>query len=153
MLLLMQSQIIKILHFNDVYNIEERVNKAHGDLPDLCPGAARFVTAIESRGSEQKLVLFSGDLFAPSNLGAHFKGEQMLEIFKRLNVAVSCLGNHDTDYGLAKMSELIEKTKGVWLMANLYLDGKIIGNLPRSHTILHNGHKLGFFGLCEPDWI
>jgi len=38
-------------------------------------------------------------------------------------------------------------------MSNLYLDGKIIGNLPRSHTIEYNGEKLGFFGLCEPDWI
>lgn len=110
MLFIMQDKIINILHFNDVYNIEERDHPAHGDSPALCPGAARFVTAMESRGSDQHLVLFSGDLFAPSNLGAHFKGEQMIEIFKRLNVAVTCLGNHDTDYGLAKMSELIDKT-------------------------------------------
>jgi|LakMenE01Jun11ns_1017448.scaffolds.fasta_scaffold9629142_1 2',3'-cyclic-nucleotide 2'-phosphodiesterase (5'-nucleotidase family) len=47
----------------------------------------------------------------------------MIEVFKRLNVAVSCLGNHDTDYGLAKMSELIEKTQSVWIMANFYLNG------------------------------
>jgi len=113
-------QILKILHFNDVYNIEETVKKAHGDVPELCPGAARFVTAMESRRSAQHLVLFSGDLFAPSNLGTHFQGEQILEIFNRLDVAVTCLGNHDTDYGLAKMSELIRRTRGVWLMANLY---------------------------------
>jgi 5'-nucleotidase len=78
MLLIMQNSTINILHFNDVYNIEERVHPAHGDSPALCPSAARFVTAMESRGSDSHLVLFSGDLFAPSNLGAHFKGEQML---------------------------------------------------------------------------
>jgi len=100
----LKGPILKILHFNDVYNIQETVKKAQKDMPELCPGAARFVTAIESRRTAQHLVLFSGDLFSPSNLGTHFKGEQMIEIFKRLNVAVTCLGNHDTDYGLAKMS-------------------------------------------------
>ena len=66
---------------------------------------------------------------------------------------MTCLGNHDTDFGLAKMTELISQTKSIWLMANLYHDGKIIGNLPRSHIVEHNGVKIGVFGLCEWEWI
>jgi 2',3'-cyclic-nucleotide 2'-phosphodiesterase (5'-nucleotidase family) len=61
----------------------------------------------------------------------------MIDVFKRLNVSVSCLGNHDTDFGLAKMSELIHKTGSVWLMSNLYYNGKPIGNLPRTHILTH----------------
>ena len=30
---------------------------------------------------------------------------------------------------------------------------KIIGDLPRYYTKTVKGHKIGFFGLAEPDWI
>ena len=94
---------------------------------------------MKEHGMDQKLVLFSGDLFSPSTISTHFKGEQMVEVYKKLNVKVSCLGNHDTDYGLAKMSELIAKTKTPWLMANLfYEDGRTrIGDLPAYHVMSH----------------
>jgi 2',3'-cyclic-nucleotide 2'-phosphodiesterase (5'-nucleotidase family) len=109
--------MLKILHFNDVYDIEER--KPHSDTR-VVAGAARFITAMEQHGCQEKLVLFSGDLFGASSLSTHFKGEQMLEVFKRCNVSVSCLGNHDTDFGFAKMGDLIAKTQVPWLMSNLY---------------------------------
>lgn len=119
------NTVLKILHFNDVYEIEER--KPNGDPNQVLAGAARFVTAMEQHGLSKKLVLFSGDMFGPSNLSSHFKGEQMIEVYKRLKVQVSCLGNHDTDFGLAKMSELIEKTKTPWLMSNLFIGTETIG--------------------------
>lgn len=50
--------MLKILHFNDVYDIEARA--------DHTAGAARFVTAMEQHGLQLKLVLFSGDLFGAS---------------------------------------------------------------------------------------
>ena len=52
-------QVITILHFNDVYNIEERDVEPKG-------GAARFVTAIKNFSDLNPMVLFSGDAFAPS---------------------------------------------------------------------------------------
>ena len=56
---------LEILHFNDVYNIEE---KQGGDENNkIRAGAARFVSAFDQYNSKDKLVLFSGDLFFPSN--------------------------------------------------------------------------------------
>ena len=52
-------QVITILHFNDVYNIEERDVEPKG-------GAARFVTAIKNFSDLNPMVVFSGDAFAPS---------------------------------------------------------------------------------------
>ena len=51
---------IRIIHFNDVYNIEPRDKEPVG-------GAARFKTAIDSLGDSEPLVLFSGDALAPSS--------------------------------------------------------------------------------------
>lgn len=52
---------LKIVHFNDVYNIESRNIEPVG-------GASRFVTAINLIKSVDKdtIVLFSGDAYNPS---------------------------------------------------------------------------------------
>ncbi len=47
------------MHFNDVYNVESREQEPVG-------GAARFCTAIKSYAHLNPIVLFSGDIFAPS---------------------------------------------------------------------------------------
>ena len=51
---------IKIIHFNDVYNIE-------GGEAEPVGGASRFSTALKCLQKEEKsLVIFSGDAFSPS---------------------------------------------------------------------------------------
>lgn len=50
---------ITILHFNDVYNVQQHKEEPVG-------GAARFVTAIKSFSHLNPLILFSGDIFSPS---------------------------------------------------------------------------------------
>lgn len=62
-----KAKMIKIIHFNDVYNVEPGENEPVG-------GAARFKTKIEQLrdelhskfGSKEPLVLFSGDALGPS---------------------------------------------------------------------------------------
>lgn len=50
---------ITILHFNDVYNVEEQPSEPKA-------GAARFKTALRSFDAKDPLILFSGDILAPS---------------------------------------------------------------------------------------
>ena len=52
--------VITILHFNDVYNIEERKKEPVG-------GAPRFKTKVDSLKELDPLILFSGDALNPSN--------------------------------------------------------------------------------------
>jgi hypothetical protein len=49
------------IHFNDVYNIESRVQEPVG-------GASRFVTAVQDllKSNPSTIVFFSGDAFNPS---------------------------------------------------------------------------------------
>ena len=64
---------IELLHFNDVYNIEDRQEKreveeqkgVEAEYEDN-PITARFVTAMKKYGSKNKIVSFGGDLFSPS---------------------------------------------------------------------------------------
>lgn len=52
---------LKIIHFNDCYNIEEQIESG-----SLRGGAARFVNALQSEITENTVVLFSGDILSPS---------------------------------------------------------------------------------------
>ena len=56
-----RSDTVTLLHFNDVYNIEER------DEVEPVGGAARFLTAVKTVSKDcDPIILFSGDIFAPS---------------------------------------------------------------------------------------
>ena len=113
------QKTLSILHFNDVYNIEENPS-SYGKLRG---GAARFKTAWNEHGSKEKLCLFSGDLFSPSMLSFNFDGEQMVGVFNQLQIHVSCLGNHDLDFGVLRMNELVSQTAPTsWLMSNMSLN-------------------------------
>ena len=90
---------LKILHFNDTYNIEPNKNGEGG--------AAKFVQALnhyqeqcKNDGEFESLTLFSGDLLFPSTLSTMYLGEQMVLPFNRMMVDVACIGNHDLDYGI-----------------------------------------------------
>ena len=61
-----QYKFIDFLHFNDVYNVEERENHNNPNGPKY--GAARFISHFTEYGSKEKLTLFSGDLISPSIL-------------------------------------------------------------------------------------
>lgn len=54
-----QPDKLIILHFNDVYNLEEGKVEPVG-------GVARFKTALDSFKDLEPLIVFSGDLFQPS---------------------------------------------------------------------------------------
>ena len=55
---------LTIVHFNDVYNIEEREKEP-------CGGAPRFKTQVDSLRELDPLVFFSGDALNPSNSKCH----------------------------------------------------------------------------------
>lgn len=60
-----EEKVLTILHFNDVYNIESVDKEPVG-------GASRFCTALKSFANLHPLVLFSGDIFAPSFSNVNF---------------------------------------------------------------------------------
>ena len=55
-----RSDTVTLLHFNDVYNVDSRGVEPVG-------GAARFLTAVKTVSKDcDPIILFSGDIFAPS---------------------------------------------------------------------------------------
>ena len=84
----------------------------------------------------------------------------MVSAFNHLNVKVSCLGNHDLDFGVPRMTELIDNTSPTtWLVSNLYIKetGLPVGDLERwkVEEVQATGGtlRIGFFGLAEKEWL
>jgi 5'-nucleotidase len=131
-----------------VYNLEARKKEPVG-------GASRFISAANKYKDLDPLVLFSGDIYSPSKLGQTMKGKQMVPFLERFKIDVSCVGNHDLDYGVDRFIELKKMTSFPWLLTNVF-DSKTKEPLAEAidHIILdHNGIKIGIIGLAEEEWL
>ncbi|CAB3259449.1 unnamed protein product [Arctia plantaginis] len=138
-----------IIHFNDVYNIEQTTNT------EPVGGALRFSTAVKALQHLNPLVLFSGDVFSPSMLSTFTKGEQMVPVLNEIGTQCAVFGNHDFDFGLDVLSGLVAQCNFPWLMSNVIDNetGRPLGDGKITHALLCNGHKIGFIGLVEQEWL
>ncbi|RNA37918.1 mannosylglucosyl-3-phosphoglycerate phosphatase isoform X2 [Brachionus plicatilis] len=109
----LNSKTLRIIHFNDVYNIEGFDTEPFG-------GAARFKTAIDFFQNKKNLVLFSGDAFSPSTLSLFSKGTQMIECLNKFKINAAVVGNHEFDMGVDIFKELVNLSNFPWILTNLY---------------------------------
>ncbi len=139
---------IRVLHFNDVYNVEGQSREPVG-------GAARIVTKINELKQDPSMVLFSGDAFNPSLMSTITKGKQMVPVLNSCLVDVACMGNHDFDFGIENLESLVADCDFPWLMSNVIF--KPTGRaLAEGHTTVVKtigGRKIGFIGLVEKEWM
>jgi len=151
----------RLLHFNDVYEIESR---------DHChPGAATFAHRLKKFRAKNSITLFSGDCLSPSELSATTKGEHMVDVLNELRVDAAVFGNHEFDYGIESLQNKIEKMKFPWLCSNVIdsRTGRIVAATKTitgqrtgvTKLILNRKDKfgrrikIGIMGLIEPDWL
>ncbi|XP_057370675.1 mannosylglucosyl-3-phosphoglycerate phosphatase-like isoform X1 [Daphnia carinata] len=142
------EKTLTILHFNDVYNIESVDKEPVG-------GAARFSTALKSFSHLHPLILFSGDVFAPSFMSTFTKGEQMVPVLNACGIQCAVYGNHDFDFGIDVLMQRAQATTFPWLMSNVIdnetrrplADGKV------SLVIDWHGIRIGLIGLVEKEWL
>ncbi|GIY98572.1 trifunctional nucleotide phosphoesterase protein YfkN [Caerostris extrusa] len=118
-------------------------------------GATRFCTALKSFNHLDPLVLFSGDILAPSIMSTFTKGEQMIPVLESFGVHCACYGNHDFDFGVDNLMDFARRTSFPWLISNVLdngtsaplADGKVTCVMSR------NGIKFGIVGLVEEEWL
>ena len=139
---------LRIIHFNDVYNIEEKDTEPVGSY-------SRFYTAIHSFDSYKPLILFSGDIFSPSKLSIFFEGEQMMPFIKKAGIHWAWVGNHDFDFGDEKLGDLILRSGFPWLLSNVKSakTGETESNTHEFVVLEHEGYKIAIFGLAELEWL
>ncbi|KAG1650224.1 Trifunctional nucleotide phosphoesterase protein YfkN [Nymphon striatum] len=139
---------LTILHFNDCYNIEPQPREPIG-------GAARFATALKSFSDLNPMILFSGDILAPSIMSTFTKGEQMIPVLNALNVTCAVFGNHDFDFGVNNLIDVVNQTSFPWLLSNVIDNDthKPLANGKLFHVLEWSNKKIGLIGLVEQEWL
>ncbi|CAH8597004.1 unnamed protein product [Schistosoma intercalatum] len=146
----MDTNILHILHFNDVYNVEEQKQEPVG-------GAARFTTALKSHGAGQhSIVLFSGDCLSPSYISNITYGQHIPSIMNKMYIQCSLFGNHEFDYGMNNFNECMKQCNFPWINSNVYDKelNELLGTKLQYKIIDYNNEiKIGIIGLIEKEWI
>ncbi|KAJ1726230.1 hypothetical protein LPJ61_005332, partial [Coemansia biformis] len=147
------NKTLRILHFNDVYNVSADANEPVG-------GAARFGGLLRSlqdnTAAGPTLTLFSGDAFFPSLESTISMGDHMRAVLNEMAIDVSLFGNHEFDKGVDLLEGLVERCNFPWIVTNL-IDtatgtSAVRGSLP--HLVKEvDGIRVGVIGIIEKDWL
>ncbi|KAJ2692338.1 hypothetical protein H4R19_006172, partial [Coemansia spiralis] len=146
------GKTLRILHFNDVYNVGESVNEPVG-------GATRFGGLLHSLQDQPDaaptLTLFSGDAFFPSLESTISKGDHMRAVLNEMRIDASMYGNHEFDSGVAVLEDLTERSNFPWIITNL-IDTTTGTNAVRGSVpyVIKEvaGMRIGIIGIIE-DWL
>jgi len=65
------------------------------------------------------MILCSGDCISPSELSTTTHGKHMIEILNALKVDAGVLGNHEFDFGVKSLQDIIHKMTFPWLCSNV----------------------------------
>ena len=135
------SDDIVIIHLNDVHcGIDDKI------------GYDGFVLYRKELLTKYRNVITIdvGDHIQGGKMGAISDGEAIIEIMNKVNFDVVTLGNHEFDYGLAKLSDLEKKLNTKYICANFC---KRKGKKPiyDPYKIIEKGGKrLAFIGVLTP---
>lgn len=122
---------------------------------DEAERAARVAGVVDRERDASTLVVDCGDTLAPSLLGAETDGRAALDLYEALDVDYCAFGNHDFDYGLEALREVVAGADATWLCANLEPpdeDRPLFADagVRRWTTTTVDGDRLGLFGVTDP---
>ena len=144
--LVMSSQVIVaqksivILYENDVHCGIDGYTKMAG-LRD----------AIESQDTAYVGAVCCGDFLQGNTTGAISKGQYIADIMKLMNYDALTLGNHEFDYGVPRLRELLKQIDAPVVCANFFEAGE--QSPVYSPYVIHQygDKKVAFVGACTPE--
>ena len=92
-----------------------------------------------------------GDYLQGGNAGALSRGQYIVDVMKEVKFDAVTLGNHEFDYGMPRMQELMPEIGVPVVCANLYKFGTSVA-LFNSYTIKEYGNRrVAFVGVTTPE--
>lgn len=142
------AQDLTILQFSDVHEITAVDDGQAG-------GFARAVTVrdrVAAEAPNEVLILFSGDMVAPSLMSGFFYGAQIVDLSNHLGIDYAVVGNHEFDFGPDVAAERFAESEFEWLLANITrADGTLFPGTSTYALVEWDGTKVGLIGLAN-DW-
>lgn len=97
-----------------------------------------------------------GDNIQGGTFGSLTKGELVVDLMNRTGFDVVTIGNHEFDYGMEQLANLMAKHKAKVVASNVKYSGNqtnIFANIPEYVIEQYGDVKVGFLGILTPEAI
>ena len=145
---------VVIIYTNDIHTyIKNRDPKDEKKAKNLSYSALSALKEdIEAQGKEV-ILADAGDHIQGTAYGDMDKGATIIQIMNETGYDIATIGNHEFDYGMARILELINKAEFSYLSCNFYKtdDGELV--LPAYKIIEKGGIRIAFIGISTPESI
>lgn len=139
-----QQDDIVVLYTNDVHcAVTEGMGYA---------GLAAYVKHMEQK-TPYVTVVDCGDAIQGEAVGTVSEGGNIVDIMNKVGYDLAVLGNHDFDYGMERLAELLDRSTAQYLGANVSYTGtgESIADRLKPYEILSYGDTdVAFIGLSTP---
>lgn len=146
------QKTLTILHTNDLHSSILPMSEHLADTMVAGRGGLiRHISMLEQeRTKDPELLLFdSGDFSQGSPYYTLFKGEVEVGLMNRMKYDAGTLGNHEFDFGLENLKQVLEKLNHPIVCSNyVFPDTSALKKLVHPYLILkRKGLKIGIMGL------
>ena len=119
-------------------------------------GFARLKALVDDDKAEHPYVVLvdCGDYLQGGTIGSISKGEQIIEIMNAMNYDVATIGNHEFDYGMDRLKELMGMAEFDIVACNSEYTGSktdVFENTPKYVIKDFDGIKVAFIGVITPE--
>ena len=126
----------------------------HCGFEDNIPVASlkAYVNSIKSEHKDALLV-DCGDYLQGGTIGTLSKGQFVIDLMNEVGYDIVTIGNHEFDYGMDRLSDLLGRLKSEKVLSNVKYSGSkgnIFKDTPEYIIKELNGVKVGFIGLLTP---
>ncbi len=144
----LEAQNIVILHTNDTHSRIEPLPDTDKYNPDLGGVVRRAAYVDKMRNENENVLLFdAGDFLQGTPYFNLFKGEVEVEAMNILKYDAITLGNHEFDYGMEVLADVVKRAKFPIVCTNYdFSDTEIANIIKPYHIIYKEGLKIGIVG-------
>ena len=114
-----------------------------------------YVDELKGEG-KNVLLVDCGDYVQGGVIGTLSKGSLIIELMNEVSYDIATFGNHEFDYGLERLLELMEEADFDLIASNVIYKGNkrnIFENIPAYVIKDFNGTKIAFIGVLTPETL
>lgn len=141
---------LTILHTNDTHSRIEPLpaNDKYGPNKGGAVRRANFIQ--QMRQQDKNVLLFdAGDFLQGTPYFNLFKGKVEVSLMNKMDYDAATLGNHEFDYGLETLAEIVDNAEFPIIASNYDFSGTILENKIKPYIILkRNGLRIGVLATC-----
>ncbi|MGA2333145.1 MAG: 5'-nucleotidase C-terminal domain-containing protein [Syntrophales bacterium] len=146
---------LTILHVNDTHGrILPYIEGTSGD-GQMVGGAAYLARMIEEERSKNPdgiLLLSAGDMFQGTPVSNLFKGRSVTDVMNYLKFDAMAIGNHEFDWGMDVLRQLIGSSRFPYLSANIKDErGRYLPGVKPYIIVERKKVKIAIIGLTTPE--